>query len=173
MSSCGDAGVYGVIPAAADVCPHPAETSGVTSELVAGAAPAVCTSEQPGSLSLTRTRSPRPITLRETGRPTGMPVPEGGLIRCCLPASKRSASLSVYKHVDDLCAMMLNLCVHSGRLGIPLPSRNRNRASAWESTNHVLWIQRKFELSTCRVAKMTNARIFILALSSCNLMLGT
>ena len=70
-----------------------------------------------GSLSLTRTRSPQPIKLRETGRPTGMPVPEGGLIRCCLPAAKRIASLSVHKHVDDLCATMPNLCVLSGNVG--------------------------------------------------------
>jgi len=72
---------------------------------------------QPGQLSLTRTRSPQPIKLRETGRPTGMPVPEGGLIRCCLPAGKRIASLSVHKHVDDLCAMVPDLCVQSGNAG--------------------------------------------------------
>jgi hypothetical protein len=46
-----------------------------------------------------------------------MPVPEGGLIRCCLPAAKRIASLSVHKHVDDLCATMPNLCVLSGNAG--------------------------------------------------------
>jgi hypothetical protein len=69
--------------------------------------------EQPGSLSLVRTRSPQPITLRETG----MPVLDGGLIRCCLPAGQRIASESVHKHVDDLCAMVLNLCVHSGNAG--------------------------------------------------------
>jgi hypothetical protein len=72
---------------------------------------------QPGQLSLTRTRSPQPIKLRGTGRPTGMPVPEGGLIRCCLPSGKRIASLSVHKHVDDLCAMVPDLCVRSGNAG--------------------------------------------------------
>ena len=46
-----------------------------------------------------------------------MPVPDGGLIRCCLPAGQRIASESVHKHVDDLCAMVLNLCVHSGNAG--------------------------------------------------------
>jgi hypothetical protein len=70
-----------------------------------------------GSLSLTRTRSPQPIKLREAGRATGMPVPEGGLIRCGLPAGKRIASLSVHKHVDDLCAMVPDLCVRSGNAG--------------------------------------------------------
>ena len=70
-----------------------------------------------GRLSQTRTRGPQPIKLRETGRPTGMPVPEGGLIRCCRPAGKRIASLSVHKHVDDLCATMPNLCVLSGNAG--------------------------------------------------------
>ena len=58
-----------------------------------------------------------PIKLRETGRPTGMPVPEGGLIRCCPPARKGIASLPVHKHVDDLCAMAPNLCVHGGNAG--------------------------------------------------------
>lgn len=46
-----------------------------------------------------------------------MPVPEGGLIRCRLPAAKRIAPLSVYKHVDGLCATMPNLCVLSGNAG--------------------------------------------------------
>jgi hypothetical protein len=46
-----------------------------------------------------------------------MPAPEGGLIRCCLPAAKRIASLSVHKHVDDLCAKAPNLCVHGGNAG--------------------------------------------------------
>jgi hypothetical protein len=41
-------------------------------------------------------------------------------------------------------------------LGIPLPDRNRNRASTWESTNRFLCIKRKLGLSTCRVAKITN-----------------
>jgi hypothetical protein len=87
-------------------------------QLVAGAAQAACTSaRQPGQLNLTRTHRPQPIRLRETGTPTGMPVPEGGLIRCCLPAAKRIASLSVHKHVDDLCATMPNLCVLSGNAG--------------------------------------------------------
>ena len=93
--------VYCVIPAAPDVCPHP------------GRGPGDGTSVSPS----TRTRSPQPIKLRETGRPTGMPVPEGGLIRCCLPAAKRIASRSVHKHVDDLCATMPNLCVLSGNAG--------------------------------------------------------
>ena len=36
----------------------------------------------------------------------------------CLPAGQRTAALpSVHKHVDDLCAMVLNLCVHSGNAG--------------------------------------------------------
>ena len=47
-----------------------------------------------------------------------MPPPEGGLIRRCrLPAGQRIASLSVHKHVDDLCAMVSNLCVRSGNAG--------------------------------------------------------
>ena len=48
-----------------------------------------------------------------------MPVPEGGLIRCCPPARppERIASLSVHKHVDDLCAMVPDLCVRSGNVG--------------------------------------------------------
>jgi len=117
MSSCGVAGVYGVVPAAADACPHPAGTSGSRLSLRQAQHRRCVLAEQPGSLSLIRTRSPQPITQRETGRPTGMPVPDGGLIRCCLPAGQRIASESVHKHVDDLCAMVLNLCVHSGNAG--------------------------------------------------------
>jgi len=88
MSSCGVAGVYGVVPAAADACPHPAGTSGSRLSLRQAQHRRCVLAEQPGSLSLIRTRSPQPITLRETGRPTGMPVPDGGLIRCCLPAGR-------------------------------------------------------------------------------------
>jgi hypothetical protein len=86
---------------------------------------------QPGQFEPNEHSQPQPIKLRETGRPTGMPVPEGGLIRCCLPAGKRIASLSVHKHVDDLCATVPNLCVHSGNAG---------DSAAWSQSEQGLYL---------------------------------
>jgi hypothetical protein len=38
-------------------------------------------------------------------------------IRCCLVARQEDCSLSVHKHVDDLCATAPSLCVRGGNAG--------------------------------------------------------
>jgi hypothetical protein len=53
------------------------------------------------------------------------------------------------------CAQRCQTCVYTVEmLGIPLPDRNGNGTSTWARTNHMLCIQRKLGLSTCRTAKM-------------------
>ena len=60
--------------------------------------------------------------------------------------------LAVHKHVDELCATALSLCVRAGRLGIPLHRRSQDMAFTWEIATCTLCIQRKRELSTCRAS---------------------
>jgi hypothetical protein len=60
------------------------------------------------------TRSPQPVTVRESSRPAVDDTDE--------TASRRrrtwaASPLSVHKHVDDLCATALGLCVDGGNAG--------------------------------------------------------
>ena len=100
-----------MIPAAADVCPHPAGAwrwdQRVTSQLVAGAAQAACTRGQPGQFEPNEDAQ---SAVDHCARPAGRRA-------CCLTTGKRIASLSVHKHVEDLCAMVPDLCVCSGNAG--------------------------------------------------------
>ena len=94
-----------------------------------------------------------PIKLRETGRPAGMPVPEGGLIRCCPPARKGLLPC-LCTNMWMTCAQWRRTCAYAVEmLGIPLSDCNRNRASTWGSAHRLLWIRGILELSTCRAAK--------------------
>ncbi len=68
--------------------------------------------------------------------------PAIGLLPCCLCTNMWMT-----------CAQRCQACAYAVEmLGIPLPDRNHDRAFTWESASHILWMQRKSELSTCHAA---------------------
>lgn len=79
----------------------------------------------------------------------------GAPIYYCLPASQATGlpSCCLCTNMWITCAQRRRACAYAVEmLGIPLPGRNHDRASTWESASRILWMQRKPELSTCHAA---------------------
>jgi len=70
----------------------------------------------------------------------------------CLPAWQEDCSLSVHKHVDDLCVTAPSLCVRGRNAGDSAAWLQQDSAFTWESASYILCISRKLKLSTCHVA---------------------
>lgn len=135
MSFCGDAGVYGVIPAAVGVCPHPAGAwrwdQRVTFSLWQAQRRRRVLAGQPGQFASDEDAQSAAGQAARDRLADGQASTGGGLISCCLPAAKRIASLSVHKHVDDLCATMPSLCV---------PGGNAGDSAAWSQSEQGLYL---------------------------------